>query len=155
MIRRTLRGEEVVLSATHSLAGRTFGLALALASGLLLYFYFQANPTDKIQITVALLFFPSLILLGLSLFRARLTVTRPFVEEHGLFRRRRIQLPEGTSVRKVGRSLELRSPSNEIVYRIDRSFNHGRRLELELRDILETVTAAKPDHRCPGTELRS
>jgi hypothetical protein len=102
-----------------------------------LLLYFRSSPDDPLEITTTLLFFASLILVGLSLFRTRLVVGQSFVEERGIFRKKTIFLPEETTVGRSGRFVVLRDPAENTVYRFDPSFNHRNRLEIELRSVLE------------------
>ena len=142
MISKRSCGESAELLITYPLPARVFGLVLAGSSGILLFFYFQSSPAEPVKITLGLLFFCSLILVGLSLFRARLVVNQRTVEEQGLFRRRRVPLPERTTVEVLGGSVALHGSSNEVLYQCDRSFNHGKQLEFEMRKLFNSESEA-------------
>jgi hypothetical protein len=79
----------------------------------------------------------SLLLLGFSLLRTRLTVGRCYINGRGLVWKRSVVLPKETTVGRAGRSICLHDSTGNLVYQFDRNFNHRNRLETELRALFE------------------
>lgn len=130
------------LSVTYSLLGRVLGFMTSGIAGISLILYFRSQPDDPLEITITVLFFAALFLLGLSLLRTRLLVGRQFIENRGLFWKRTVALPKETTVGRSGRFVVLRDPAENTVYQFDPNFNHGNRLEADLRVLFSTDSDA-------------
>lgn len=130
------------LSVAYSAVGRVLGFTTSGISGISTILYFRSQPDDPLEITITVLFFASLFLLGLSLLRTRLLVSRKSIEYRVFFWKRTVALPSETTVGRSGRFVVLRDPAENTVYQFDPNFNHSNRLEAELRVLFSTDSDA-------------